>query len=536
MSKKRQTITVKLPSDFQFHPFQQTAVEKYASKFALHSVTGNHVLMASPTGTGKSYMNIGIHAGMFPHSWMLIPSVEIIYDTLCKMQVFKPKQKVTIKEVVDTALVRNITTPIRFHRMLLAGEFREEPRLIIKDEAHHDEANTYKQIDTMLTETVNHLGATATPYRGTPKSTAELLARWGMPEWAITYKDAAKYGYIAIPKCETWGLVNDDILELGANGEFQISKLTAEVGNALEHALDKSIDAGLWQRDGKPARPTLIGIPSSGIIPMLKREAEVANVRLQYVTAETPHSERQRLFAGCLDCRWALVHINVVGEGVDMAIRQYLDLSPCMSPMQFIQRFGRATRPIKSGEDWPRYICTNRNLERHGYILDGCLPPIVITEAQRAFDKPSERINVRAFGIESLGRLKPATVYLKNGMRILAYNVVSMDGFRKSQYMVVLHPVYAKPLWFKRGTGKILEGEQAGFYDYSKSKWEVCREPPADIQGFKSSPSKAPTDNQLKWWNKPTGAEKHGLLKEQEVTSKVFDLLPVLSDIGMKLA
>lgn len=391
---------------------------------------------------------------------------------------------------------------------------------------HHESSDTYQQITAMVDDDTKFTGLTATPYRGTPKGTQAFRARWGEPDWAITYPDAVEQGYLALPECKTWGLVDDDLLELNSAGEFQHTTLTAAVANNIEHALIRAIEAGMFEKGGKPVRPTIIGVPSSAVFPQLKMEAGLLGLRIATIDQSTTYAERQRLFAGVRESAFALAHINVVSEGVDLPIRQYIDLAPVMSPVAFMQRFGRATRPIVPGESRPRYICTNHNLERHGYLLDGLLPVSVFKESQSAFGKFSERSGkARAFGIQTLGKIKPATVVTSSGLRCSVYAISAMANHRKQSYLALLHPAYSSPLWFKRAD---THGETIAY-----GKWSVEENPPQDLQGFKSLPANALSEKQLNWWNRQ--AKNVGLDPTQEVTPKVFQLLPALIDVGASL-
>lgn len=496
------------------HQFQREAVEKAIAS------DEQYYLTASPTGTGKSYMAWEL-LDKLPTPMFITPRVEIIADMLRK----KSCSFDSHAELMLLADKYNLATPIRLRNRMMDGrEFGIES--VILDECHHESADTYQQIKALVGNKVRYRGLTATPYRGTPKQTAKFRSVWNEPNWAITYPDGVSQGYLSLPVCETWGLVDDDLIELSSNGEFVQSTLCAEVSNNLEHALIRSHDAGMWRKDGRPLRPMIIGIPSSAVFPQLMREANLLGLRITTIDQSTTYKERQRLFNGVRNSDFALAHINVVSEGVDLPIRQYLDLSPVMSPVAFMQRFGRSTRPILQGEERPRYICTNHNIERHGYLLDGLLPTSVFKEAQTAFGKYSERSGKsRAFGVESLGKIRGTGVKLVNGLQCTIYAITAMDGHRKKSYLVLLHPAYSTPLWFKRSD---IHGDTVAY-----GKWSIEQNPPDDVKGFKSLASGGLSEKQVAWWNK--AAHTRGLDPSQELTPKVFQLLPALSDVGASL-
>lgn len=510
--------------EFVPHPFQGQTVDY--SRDWLASSNTQYLFIASPTGTGKSIMELLLQHATHPDSWILTPRVEIIKDLLVKIGVHI--KGFSLEKLIDVAWHYGITTPLRFKNALLMGDIDKEPTVIYIDEGHHAESNTYDDIFTMMPESCKFIAFSATPYRGTPKSTAELYKRWGQPKWAITYPNAMKHGYLSMPICHTIPLVDDDILEIGTGGEFVISRVTAEVNNNLDHALKRSDEFGFW-KDGKPTRPTLITVPSSGVMPFLETEAKKQGKLIRCITDQTPYATRQKLFRGCVKCEYALVHINVVSEGIDLPIRHQLDLAPCMSPVMMVQRFGRTTRPVGRDESAPVYLCTNRNIARHAYLFDGCLPLVAICNAQNAFDKPSERDRVRVFGIQTLGRLQPTHLKLKNGLRVTFYNITHMEGAAKREFLVLLHPTYADPLWFEKTSPY---NPDSG--EISWGKWEKAANVPTDVQGFKSAKTSGLTSGQVKAWQQ--NADRVGLDVEQKVDSKNVQLMFVLRDIKAKLA
>src|SRR5688572_8078187 len=174
----------------QLRPYQETAVN-VGCEFFRGANPEDNLLLASPTGTGKTYIQLAIWK-LFADCWIITPRVEIIYGMLNKLGIATDDADTDAMDQLAYDL--RITTPIKLRNRLLAGAMRTPPGRLIIDEAHHDTAKTYAQIRLMLDAPA--LGMTATPYRGTPKSTAEFLALWGEPEWIITYPQAHAMGYL----------------------------------------------------------------------------------------------------------------------------------------------------------------------------------------------------------------------------------------------------------------------------------------------------------------------------------------------------
>ena len=517
---------------WQPHDYQQNAIDRI-----LHGVHGNgqyRECIAGPTGTGKSVVELYAHEYTFPHSWIITPRVEIITGMLEKLNLPSDVylDKLTYDKICDYAETLCITTPIRFRNRLLAGKYTE-PHALYIDEGHHSEANSYEQIE-LLCGKADYTALTASPYRGTPRGTMAFRAKWGSPHWMITYKDAYARGFISMPTVETWPVVDDDLCEIGSNGEFVISRLVSEYKDKFEYVLRKFIADGFTvEMAGMhfPIEPTLVTVASSQMMPYLEHAAARCGFQVCCITDETPYKMRQDAFKKCLARTHLLVHINTVTEGVDLPIRIHIDLAPCTSPVAFVQRFGRGTRPLWDEITYSYYICTNRNIERHGYLLDGLLPVEKLTEAQSAFPNVSDRQGMRAFGLESLGRMKGTRIKLTNGLKATTYHCTHMDGIHKREYFVIVHPQYSNVLWFEKVSAATNQADGRTTFDYGK--W-VVSESPEKLSGFRSSKPYALTDPQKNYWNK--SATRCGIDPAQPLDVRTFQIVPVLCDVGASLA
>lgn len=496
---------------YELHDYQQETC-RGNSQF-VHNAQSKFRFIASPTGTGKSFMHLKTLHDHFASTWLIAPKPEILLDMLRKLKV---------KPSLELAEKYHMTTPIKFLNRLLDGRFTDEPRLLLIDEGHHSEAETYKRIELMMHEDCQYLSKSATPYRGTPQGTAALYAKWGMPEWAITYQKAFERKFISMPNCSTLPLVDDDIIEISSTGEFVISKISREVENKIEDALDQITH--WFNYDGTTIRPTLISAPSTDTLDAIKLACDCRGWKTATVTEATRPKQREAAFALCKAGVQAIIHINVVSEGVDLPIRNHLDLSPVVSPLAFLQKFGRGTRPLDEGEEPGEYVCTNRNLERHAYLLEGCLPRAVMTKAQTAFPEPTERIKVRAFGLQSLGKLQGFHIDTVEGLKVTCYNVTQMQGTKKVEYFLILHPQYANPAWFN----KVSPVKDDGSLDFGH--WVQCPAP-TELSGFKSQPPGPLSEKQIKAWHRH--ADTHGLVVDQKLDAKRFGILHVLIHSGM---
>jgi hypothetical protein len=498
-------------TSFTLHDFQRNGTV-LVRDFLKNARPDSRLAVASPTGTGKSIVELECQR---PGEWLLTPRVEIIAGMLAKLG----KNLIGFGEdaVVRAAWDEQITTPVRFRNALLRGEIDPEPTALHLDEGHHAEADTY----TDLTNLCNcpQVCYTATPYRGTAKGTAEFRRKWGEPRWLIMYPEAIRRGFLSFPRCSVVPLVDDDTIEV-VNGEFVVAAVSSTVQSRLGAVVamcGRYVEEGLWDT------PTMFAVPSTECALQLTELLVGSGCPAVCVTQATSHAARQSAFDSCLGRRASLVQIAVVSEGVDLAVRRLIDLSPSLSPVKWLQQFGRITRPGGLSE----YICTNRNLLRHCYLLEGCLPPAILAEAQAAFGGAGKRAAARVLGLEALGRLKAAELPLSDGTTGLMYQFASANGSVVTEYAVLVHPLRAKPIWAKRNRTKASETSQATY-----GKWQRCVVPDG-VEGFASASPSPVTKPQSDWWKR--SAARHGLDPAAEITRKNFAALPVLADLHTRI-
>lgn len=508
--------------NFTLHDFQTASVGD-ALTFLRGASSGQRKLYASPTGTGKSIMELAIQSQL-DGCWLLTPRLEIISGMLTKLgyTIINFSQD----KIIQLALAHNITTPVRFRNMLLAGAISDFKYLIV-DEGHHHSADTYQQIDIFLGQ-VPSIAFTATPYRGTPKSTKVLRDQWGEPHWCISYPAAMQAGFITMPTCKTIGLVDDDTITI-KNGEFVVESINDAYLSRLQNVVEMSTPwydraNKLWDK------PTMYSLPSNWLALTFQGMMETYGFHTYCVTQETSYGDRQAIFRDVEECKAALIHINVVSEGVDLKMRRGVDMKPALSPVAWLQQFGRLTRPALDFQ--PEYICTNRNFLRHAYLLEGCIPIEAIQQSQEEFPKPSINGVGRVMGLEAIGRFKAEEIPLANGLIGYVYRVKTIEGTVVTNYAAIVHPAVAEPIWATASDKKGAFDPATNRYEVTYGKWERC-EAPSDLSGFASTTPKKISDKQKRWWK--NRAQFHGLDPNHEPTQKTFAALPILNDLGLRL-
>lgn len=509
----------------------QLAGIKYGAQIL--STPGGCALLASPTGTGKSIVEIECqqlvlsNTGKMPY--IVTPRIEIAAGMLSKQNINYDDN--TLQRI---AREHRIWTPISFRNALLRGEISEVPGIIF-DEIHHGTSVSWRDI-WLAAGMPPRIGLTATPFRGTPRGTQELIAEYGEAQWLITIPEAAQRGDIAIPKFATLPFVDDDLIELNSTGEFEVSQVESATN-------DRLLDIAQWAAtnfyttvqetcaDGKLKqqswdRVTLFWAPTIAIATRLADALCKLGAPAVPLLGTTPRAQRQQLFRAMQERLIAIVHVGVVSEGVDLPIRRLIDLSPCMSPVLWLQNVGRATRPVLSDEAPPEYYATNRNLLRHSYLYEGVIPSSAIKEAVDAFGGiMGKSAGIRAIGLEALGRFKATEIKTASGIPVSFYTLVDTNG-RNQEFACIVHPLLLDPVWAER-----THGSENGERQYGK--WQACTAP-QELRGFASVQKMTITDKMKAWWHAPYGAARYGLDASAKVTKKEFQILPVLRDLGLE--
>jgi hypothetical protein len=491
-----------------------------AKQFFATAKPGDKRCYGQPTGTGKSYEELAL-LETYSDSAVITPKIEIIAGLLEK-QGYPEATDMPQERLIELAATRRIFTPIRLRNQLLKGE-GFVPEKLIFDEGHHHTSESWQCVD-LLTGRAPAIALTATPYRGTPRGTAHFLKQWGEPVWVITYPQAVEMGVLSFPRIIIQPLIDDDVIEV-INGEFVVSKVEGETRSKIDNIVQLAMPYHC-QHGRRWKRPTMFTVPSRDLAYELAQRLSENEMPACPITDATTHKGRQNAFACCLRGETAIVQVNTISEGVDLAIRVHFDLSPVMSPVMFLQRFGRTTRPVSDGEESPVYVCCNRNVLRHAYLLEGCIPPAVIREGTEAFGGPGKRMAARVVGLEGVGRFKAIELPFANGLVGMLYCLSSVEGSKVTEYAAIVHPLREEPVWAMRGHVKRPDGTR------QFGRWQACSAPES-LDGFASLPNRPMSPKQEAWYRRD--AKFYGLDGTAKVTSKNFQALPVLADLRMRI-
>lgn len=469
--------------------------QKIATNLAINHIAdtlaggSTRLLLAGPCGTGKSYVEIAI-LNRFPQLIMICPKEEIIEGLISK-----------------GGDANRIFTPMKLLNRLREGfHFKVKPEAILFDEVHHWEAATWQELELYI-DCDKYIGLTASPYRGTVKETNHFIEEWGKPVWMIGYKEAFDQGLIHLPEMEIVPLVNDDYIEV-RNGEFVVSDIDQGYQSKLTETL------ALCQKAYN--KPTIISVSTQNFARFLSDQLGEASV----ILADTPEKERYKAIEQCLKGNIPIIQIQTIGEGIDYPFQQIIDLSPIYSPVKWIQLLGRIFRVPGN------YICTNRNLIRHAYLLQGCIPESIVKTDQQLFGNYNRSAN-RILGLESLGRFKPSELEMTNGLKINGYFLEALVEGQIVKFSALYHPLHDTGIYAYKIDEPQIDGS------IKPGKWRQIAQLPEDLKGFSSVPSGDVTEKQYNWWKRQ--AKWVGLNPEQPINKKNFQVLPVLVNLGVRL-
>ncbi len=516
--------------------YQQDVIEDALIQYDLNP--HGRTLYSSPCGTGKGTIELALLKTFRERerdAWILTPSLEVLRGFLERTGADKTQlESASGDKLAALGEFIYVTTPTRLRNRVLNGDCGM-PEVIIYDEVHHAiEGNEVSGTLFAIAPDACWFGFTATPYRGSPRSTQALRDAWGEPCVVMDIPEAAADGWITLPTFEVVPLVDDDRIKV-VNGKFQVKSANAETKSRIDALADLVEER--WRLHGIPRAerlPTCITVPSSDAAEWLCWALEIRGTRAHWVSAKTPAKDRATAYRECELGQSVLVSIAVLTEGVDLPwLARLVDARPLISPVAWVQQLGRIMRNKPNGGRG-EYICVNRNLERHAYILGGAIPREVFAEAQGAFETPSDRDTMKRVGLEAMRRFKAIPLPLADGTRAYMYSLWSCgeDGV-KTEYVTLLDPVDVEPIVAMRRVPRV---DESTAFDYrAAGKWQRTTLPD-DLVGYATSGHRFNlTDKQKTWWER--SAARHGLdpAAADSLTWRQFAALPVLSQLGARL-
>jgi hypothetical protein len=482
------------------------------------------LLLSAPTGSGKSYPQIEalkILRRSSPGYYMTTPSIEIIRGLLRKLG------EPDTGAIVPRAMAFGIYTPRKLANAIARGDITDVKGIIIDEVHEFVETNSIPDFFFKICPLAPLVGYTATPFRGTPKQTKQLADDWPVREELLTLPVAQDRGWIHFPEIKPIPLVDDDLIII-SNGKFSTE---SQDDNAFSRMDDlANLCEQYWDIENHAfQRGIFVTLPSKNAIAELLSRFAHKKIPAYGITADTPRKQRNEVLDLVAKKRAIGLQIKVLERGVDIpSIRVLIDAKPTLSPVAFLQLYGRVFRPH---EEPNTIVCTNRNLERHSYLFGGLLPPGIIAKAAEGFDGFSNRFMVRQAGLEVLGKFKVLRAPLSHRRGTHPFyhlwqweHCGASGNERAAHYLILVQP----------GTNELIVGRRYG-RGASYSAWHRA-ELPTEFKGFQTSQHREDlTPGLRRWWHK--GSRRVGLDRDayDSVNVRVFQILPMLTQLKVRL-
>lgn len=503
------------PFDGYLRDYQQRGIADALEYTAETLGRGGRRMYIAPTGSGKGTLILELlrrlrAAGAV--AYLAVPSLEIIQGMMERLGLpFTPST------LAERAREVGIVSSTALINRLASGEW-EAPDVLIGDEAHGLAENATAETFAAMCPSAVWLGFTATPYRTTAKGTRALREVWGEPVSLLDIPGALSRGFIMPADFIIAPLVDDDGVPI-QGGELRASAVTEAYGSELARATD--LVASRWL-DG---RRVVVACGSSALARMLAEALDASGVPNALILQDTTRTAREAAYKACAgDSRAVLVQVRVLSQGFDLpSLDCLIDLQPTLSPNLWMQTVGRVLRPC-ADKPAPEVVCTNRNLERWAFLLEGLIPSEAIAESQAGFGGPTRRDGLsRTLGFEGLGRFKRFDVPLASGAVMTCYSLFArVDGGRYREMFVAACP-----------DGRVLcASRMTGHRRYEK--WAPCP-PPEALEGYSTSQRRSNlSDKQRAWWERSARSRGLDPAAAETLSARLFAALPVAMDCKWK--
>jgi DNA excision repair protein ERCC-3 len=298
-------------------------------------------VFVGPSGSGKTVAAIGALVAIGGETLVLVPSRELAGQWRSELLEHTTLDPADIgeyhggqKEIRPVTLATYQVAGMDRHRALFD---RREWGLIVYDEVHHIPSEVYRRSADLQSK--HRLGLSATPVREDDRET-DIYTLVGPPigtDWDALF-DA---GYVQEPEVEIRYLpwANDEERNAYASAERRAKHRIAAENPA-------KVDEVRHLLSEHPTAKALV------FVDWLDHGREIADaIGAPFVSGETPHHERDRLFAAFRDGeRRTLVVSRVGDEGIDLPNAELAVVASGLggSRRQGAQRAGRTMRPAGS--------------------------------------------------------------------------------------------------------------------------------------------------------------------------------------------
>lgn len=338
-----------MTKDIQLFDYQEDMVKRVQEAFRHH----DSVIVQMPTGTGKTHVLAAIvEMYLKKYVWVVAHRRELvsqIKDTLARFFPDLDSEKIQVTSIQWLS---------RHYR-----EIRENPSLIVIDEANHALAETYAEVMNTYPK-AKKLGLTATPYRMNGKGFTDLfemlLCSWNMERF-IAEGRLSLYDYYSIKPDSADQLLIDSLQKRGVDGDYQQKELNKVMD--VRPSLERLCLTIKQYVPGKKGIVYAISIQHAEHIAENYRENGIKAVA---ISSKTPLAERkdmiERFKSSSLSSSIksasnaseeieVLVSVDLFSEGFDCPDVEFIQLArPTLSLAKYMQMVGRGLRVAEGKE------------------------------------------------------------------------------------------------------------------------------------------------------------------------------------------
>ena len=309
--------------------YQEEMVGRIGRAFGKHQ----SIMVQMPTGTGKTYLLAAVVKSeerrvKNPCVWVVAHRRELVVQIEETLERFDlPTSTDDDNAFIKVMSIQWLTLHYR--------EMREEPSLIVIDEAHHAVAKTYAEVMRAFPK-AKKLGLTATPYRLKGEGFADLfdtlLTSWSMDRF-IAKGRLSLYDYYSIKPDGLDQRLIDSLKKRGADGDYQQKELNEvmDVRPSLER-LCMTVKRYVARKKGIVYA---FSIEHAEHIAEFYRSNDINAVA---ISSKTPSNERKSLVELFKKGKIrVLVSVDLFSEGFDCPDVQFIQLArPTLSLAKYL--------------------------------------------------------------------------------------------------------------------------------------------------------------------------------------------------------
>ena len=328
--------------EIKLFDYQEDMKERIEKALRLH----RSVMAQMPTGTGKTYLLTAVIDSFVSNNpmekvWIVAHRRELVSQIDDTVRKFHSYSASNTSSLLSSVKAMSIQWLMRHY-----DEIKEEPGMIVIDEAHHALAKTYKEMWERFPN-AKFLGLTATPCRLNGKGFTDLfdvlVQSWSVPEF-ISKGRLATYDFVSIKSDGVTQRLIDSLQKRGADGDYQ--------NKEMDMLLNKKPSIERLYRSleefGKDRKGIVYAINISHAQKITKLYQE-HGVKAIAIDSKTPAAKRQQdIEAFKKGDIQVLVNVDIFSEGFDCPDVEFVQLArPTLSLAKYLQMVGRGLRVAK---------------------------------------------------------------------------------------------------------------------------------------------------------------------------------------------